>query len=529
MISPATLRNGKSESTPSGFSPGVLKTVVLAGNPNAGKTSLFNALTGLRATTANFPGTTVEHRVGAMKISDRVVNLYDLPGMYSLQPGTPEEEIASDVLLGRVQGVDAPGAVVVIVDADNLERNLFLVSQILEQDLRVIVALNMIDIADRHGIQVDAEQLGSELGCPVIPVVARTGQGVEHIRAELERIDQQDTGETFVLDRPKPTCDACYACPFQSRFAWTEQIAARCVRAPRVAKSRRTEKIDEVLTHPVVGVAAFFAVMLAVFYLIFSAATIPMDLIDALFANVGAFVARVVPEGWVQSLLVDGIIGGVGGILVFLPQICILFFFLALLEDSGYLARAAFVMDRLMRRIGLPGTAFVPLLSAHACAIPAIMATRVIKDPRDRLVTILVAPLMTCSARIPVYALVTALLFPQAPVKAAMVFTGAYALGIIAALAMAFVFRCTILPGEAKPLVLELPGYRVPGLRTAALLTFDRAKVFVQQAGTIILLISVILWGLASFPGSEPPPRRWTWRARRWSRRPRAILNRPRP
>jgi ferrous iron transport protein B len=203
--------------------------------------------------------------------------------------------------------------------------------------------------------------------------------------------------------------------------------------------------------------------------------------------------------------LVDGIIGGVGGILVFLPQICILFLFLALLEDSGYLARAAFVMDRLMRRIGLPGTAFVPLLSAHACAIPAIMATRVIKDPRDRLVTILVAPLMTCSARIPVYAMVTALLFPQHPVKAAMLFTGAYALGIVAALAMAFVFRRTILPGEAKPLVLELPGYRIPSLRAALLLTYDRAKVFVQQAGTVILVISVVLWALASFPGVEPP------------------------
>jgi ferrous iron transport protein B len=245
--------------------------------------------------------------------------------------------------------------------------------------------------------------------------------------------------------------------------------------------------------------------MLAVFYLIFSAATIPMDLIDALFAYVGSLVVAVVPEGWVRSLLVDGIIGGVGGILVFLPQICILFFFLALLEDSGYLARAAFVMDRLMRRIGLPGTAFVPLFSAHACAIPAIMATRVIKDPRDRLVTILVAPLITCSARIPVYAMVTALLFPDAPVKAAMIFTGAYALGVFAALGMAFVFRRTLLPGEAKPLVLELPGYRLPGLRSALLLTYDRAKVFVQQAGTIILMISVILWGLASFPASDPP------------------------
>lgn len=505
MITPAPERGDRS-SDPGALSEGPLRTVVLAGNPNAGKTSLFNALTGLRATTANFPGTTVEHRLGGMRLAGRDIDLVDLPGMYSLRSGTPEEQVAADVLLGRGKDTCPPGAVVVIVDADNLERNLFLVSQILEHDLRVIVALNMIDIADRHGIHVDAEALAADLGCPVIPIVARTGQGVDGIRSELERIARDDTGETFALDRPKPACDACGSCPFQSRYAWTEQIAARCVRSPRVAKGRRTEKIDKVLTHPVVGMVAFFAVMLVVFYLIFSVASVPMDLIDALFAHAGSFVTGIVPDGWVQSLLVDGVIGGVGGILVFLPQICILFFFLALLEDSGYLARAAFVMDRLMRRIGLPGTSFVPLLSAHACAIPAIMATRVIKDPRDRLVTILVAPLITCSARIPVYALVTALLFPNDPVMAAMLFVGAYGLGVAAALAMSFLFRCTILPGEAKPLVLELPGYRVPGLRTALLLTFDRAKVFVQQAGTIILLISVILWGLAYFPVSDPPP-----------------------
>jgi ferrous iron transport protein B len=231
-----------------------------------------------------------------------------------------------------------------------------------------------------------------------------------------------------------------------------------------------------------------------------------MDMIDGLFAHAGTWVRSVVPAGAIQDLLVEGVIAGVGGILVFLPQICILFFFLALLEDSGYLARAAFVMDRLMRRIGLPGTAFVPLLSAHACAIPAIMATRVIKDERDRLVTILVAPLMTCSARIPVYAMVTAMLFPDSPGKAALVFTGAYGLGIFMALAMAFVFKKTILRGETKPLVLELPGYKVPSLKTAALETFDRAKVFVQQAGTIILLISIGLWVLATYPGSDASP-----------------------
>ena len=252
-----------------------------------------------------------------------------------------------------------------------------------------------------------------------------------------------------------------------------------------------------------------------------------MDMIDALFGHAGDFASRVIPDGDFQSLVVDGIIGGVGGILVFLPQICILFFFLALLESSGYQARAAFVMDRLMRRVGLPGMSFVPLLSAHACAIPAIMATRVIRDPRDRLVTILIAPLMSCSARIPVYAMVTALLFPDDPAKAALVFTGAYLLGILSALVVAFVFKRTILPGESKPLVVDLPSYRLPSLKAALIYTYDRAKVFVQQAGTVILVISVVLWALATYPKAIPRKAwlrwarlsNWLMQARKWRQR----------
>jgi ferrous iron transport protein B len=489
------------------MSPSKPFCVALAGNPNAGKTALFNALTGLRTRTGNFPGTTVEHRTGRLRIDGRPADIIDLPGMYSLHAATAEEGLARDVILGKQPGVSKPDGVVVIVDADNLERNLFLVSQLREFDVPVIVALNMIDVAERHGIHVDEKKLGDELNCPVVPIVATSGRGVDTLKGTIGDWLRAKPSPAPTLTIPDAgcSCSKAVACPFQSRFSWSESVASRCVQSPLVAPSRWTEKIDRIMTHPVIGVAAFLAVMLGVFYLIFTIATIPMDLIDALFANAGGWVNRVISNATLQSLVVDGIIAGVGGILIFLPQICILFFFLALLEDSGYLSRAAFVMDRLMRRIGLPGSAFVPLLSAHACAIPAIMATRVIKDPRDRLVTILVAPLMTCSARIPVYAMVTALLFPHSAGMAALVFTGAYALGIFAALGMAYVFKKTILPGESRPLVMELPGYKVPSLRTALLQTFDRAAVFVRQAGTIILVFSIVLWALATYPRSEAP------------------------
>ncbi len=482
-----------------------LFSVVLTGNPNVGKTTLFNALTGLKARTANFPGTTVEHRACNLDAGGHQVELIDLPGIYSLKAATPEERIANDLIHGKAHGIAKPDAMIVVANASNIERSLFLISQLLENDLPTIVVLNMIDIANRHGIHVDADKLSAELGCLVLPTIAKSNHGIDQLKDEIVRLMDHVPRVTKFAGPSVAHCDSCGGCPFQSRYSWSEGVAARCVNTPGVARGSRTEKIDKVLTHPIMGLASFAVVMLALFYLIFSVATVPMDLIDSLFARVGVFVARVVPAGDLRSLLVDGIVGGVGGMLVFLPQICILFFFLGLLEDSGYLARAAFVMDRLMGRIGLPGTAFVPLLSAHACAVPAIMSTRVIQDPRDRLVTILVAPLMTCSARIPVYAMVTALLFPKSPAHAALVFTGAYLLGIFAALLMAFIFKKTILPGDSKPLVLELPEYKVPGLRTIFLYTWDRAKVFIQQAGTIILMISVILWGLATYPKSEVP------------------------
>ena len=537
--------------------------VVVIGNPNAGKTTLFNALTGLRAKTANFPGTTVERRVGRVTLGGHAVQLIDLPGLYSLAAATPEEKIARDVLMslaaprgpsstgvsgvsrgaggagvsggsvdplpvgatrpaarpGVVPGmtvetttgaIPGGGVVVVILDATNLERNLYLVSQVLELGLPTVVALNMTDLARRQGITLDAQQLGKDLGCAVVPIVARTREGVEHLRYEIESlldlVNTEDSDQVVPGMARDLGLDPSCGCQHAARYQWADQVAGRCVKGQPKAAAATTEAIDRVLTHPVIGVGAFLGVMLGMFALIFWLAQYPMGWIDSLFGGAGELAAHVLPEGAVRSLVVEGVIGGVGGMLVFLPQICILFFFLSLLEDTGYLARAAFVMDRVMGRVGLPGKAFVPLLSSHACAIPGIMAARVIEDRRDRLVTILVAPLMTCSARIPVYAMVTALLFPDQPLRAAVLFTAAYSLGIVAALVMAFAFKHTILRGESQPLVLELPSYKVPSLRNALITAIDRAGVFVRKAGTVILAISIVLWWLASYPTSQPPP-----------------------
>ncbi|HVU27125.1 MAG TPA: ferrous iron transport protein B [Verrucomicrobiae bacterium] len=477
-------------------------TLALVGNPNAGKTTLFNVLTGLRAKTANFPGTTVERRTGRLQIGGAQIVVVDLPGLYSLDGLSPEEKIAADALRCGVENL-APDAALIVVDATNLERNLFLVSQILELNRPVIVALNMMDMARRDEIRIDVARLRNELGCAVVPISARDGSGVSELKNEITRLAKIPTPE--MAGNFKLNCAGCSGCAFQARYDWTEKISTRVLDARAIKRSVWTDRLDKIFTHPVAGVAVFLFVMLSLFALIFWAAKIPMNLIDHLFATLGGLVAEKISTGDLQSLLVNGVTGGVGGILVFLPQICILFFALSLLEDTGYLARAAFVMDKIMRRFGLPGKAFVPMLSAHACAIPAIMSARVIENPRDRLVTILITPLLTCSARIPVYAMVTALIFPNSPLKAAAIFTGAYATGVAAALGAALVFRKTILPGGGKPLMIELPQYRIPALRVALLHTFDRAKIFVKQAGTIILAVSLILWALSYYPKSAPP------------------------
>jgi ferrous iron transport protein B len=467
-------------------------TVAMVGNPNTGKTTLFNRLTGLRAHTANFPGTTLERRVGTSTVAGRKVELEDLPGLYGLGAVNVEERVARDALRSA-------GAALVVVDATNLARNLYLVSQVRELGLPVLLALNMIDLAQQEGLDIDEQGLARELGVPVVSVSARTGQGLDRLEQALDRLLRAT--DPVPAAEPLPPCTSCKGCsPHARRFDWAEGVALRVSKGTPRLSSARTAQIDRVLTHPVKGLGVFAAIMAVVFIAIFALAEIPMNAIEAAVAGLGRVVGPWVPEGDLRSLVVDGMIGGVGGVLVFLPQICILFFFLSVLEDSGYLARAAFVMDRLMGKVGLPGKAFVPMLSAHACAIPAIMSTRVIEDRRDRLASILVLPLMTCSARLPVYSMIVALLLAGRPVLGGLLFAGAYALGITAALSMAWIFRKTLLPGRTRPLVLELPTYKVPSLRNAFLTVGDRALVFVTKAGKVILLVSLVLWALATYP-----------------------------
>jgi len=480
--------------------------IVLAGNPNAGKTTLFNELTGLRSQTGNYAGTTVARKQGTWILGEEKAAVFDLPGMYSMESASPEEEVAAEVLKGEDPRFPHPDLVVLVMDATNLERNLFLYTQVADSGHPILVVLTMMDRAHQEGLDIDVTALSNELGCKVVSVNVQKKTGLDALQEEV--LGVFEWGEDHYPRPNVPTEDqkcgiGCRGCPFNGRFTWGEQIVSRVVSSRHAAPSRLTDSLDEVLTHSVLGILVFFLVMYGVFTVLFSLASVPMDLIDGVFASLGDWVGARLPEGDMNSLVVDGVIAGVGGVVIFLPQICLLFFLLAVLEDSGYLARAAFVMDRAMRKVGLPGTAFVPLLSGHACAIPAIMSTRVISDARDRLATILVLPLTSCSARIPVYVMVVALMFPDSPQKGALLMTGAYTLGILAALAVAFVLKKTLLPGESQPLLLELPVYKVPNLKNALLHTGEKAGQFLKQAGTIILLISIGIWVLSTYPKLE--------------------------
>jgi len=474
--------------------------IALIGNPNTGKTTLFNRLCGTRAKTSNFPGTTTSARTGRTTIGDRqVVDVVDLPGVYQVGLDSPESAIVRDVL-GGVGLYQRPDLILVVVDACNLTRNLVLVGELLSFNLPVVVALNMVDLAQRRGLTLDADRLGQHLGCPVIPVVARRAIGLENVRRAIgETLTRGTSGSSVV--------------PSQGGLPaftdWADRIVEASVGgagAVGSAADTLTERLDRTFTHPVAGLGVFIAVMAGLFWVLFALATVPMDLIEATFTELGALTGRVLPPGLVHDLVAEGIIGGVAGTVVFLPQICLLFFLISLLEDTGYLARAAFVMDRLLYRFGLPGHAFVPLLTSHACALPGIMSTRLIPDRRDRLATILVAPFMSCSARMPVYVLLTSLLFVNNPLLGGLAFAGCYALGAGAALSSAFLFRRTFLQGNARPMILELPSYKTPSMLNALLAARDQGIAFLKTAGTAIMAICIVMWWLSTFPRVDPPP-----------------------
>lgn len=470
--------------------------IALLGNPNTGKTSIFNRLSGMRHRTSNFPGTTQEARIGRLTVEgEREVEIIDLPGVYSMELDQSEAAICRAVLAGetapRGERLARPDAICIVADATNLARGLTLVGEALRRGLPTAIAVNMIDLARRSGLHIDAAALERELGCPVVACCARSGEGMEALRVALTR------ARTPAVT--PPAGDAALA-------RWAEALHARIASGADPGADRFTDRLDRVATHPLLGLLVFAVVMTGLFWSIFALATYPMGWIESLFAALGGAVESVVPSGIVQDLLANGVVAGIAGVLVFLPQICLLFFLISLLEDTGYLARAAFVMDRVMRPFGLPGHAFVPLLSSHACALPGIIATRAIPDPRERLATILAAPFMTCSARLPVYVLATSLLFPDSPLKAALAFVGAYVLGIVAGVLSAWLARRTLLRGASRPMALELPTYKRPSLRTASLATWDRAVLFLKTAGTNILAISVVLWWLGAYPRVAPPP-----------------------
>ncbi|MGE3166499.1 MAG: ferrous iron transporter B [Planctomycetota bacterium] len=464
----------------------------LLGNPNAGKTTLFNRLCGVRAHTSNYPGTTVEARVGHVDLGDIQLGVVDLPGVYRLALDVPEARFCRDYLAGRVGTLSPPAAALVIVDSTNLRRHLLLAGEVLARGLPAVVALNMSDQRRRAGIRIDIPRLERHLGCRVVEICARSGEGMAQLRQALK---------DPVLPTTSPPEHPVAV------EAWAARVVDDCVAEPGEAQTERADRWDRLLTHSVLGPVIFALVMGLLFWTIFALADRPMSWIETAFEVLGGWVSAWLPEGAIRGLAVDGVIAGIAGTVVFLPQICLLFFLLTMLEDTGYLARAAFVVDRFMRRFGLPGQAFVPLLSSHACALPGIACARLVPDRRDRLATILVAPFMSCSARLPVYVLLTGLLFHDRPLLAAIAFAGCYALGASAALVTARLVRHTILRGPSPAMVLELPVYRRPSVRNALMASLERGLSFLRKAGTVILGICIVLWWLSAYPSLAVPPR----------------------
>jgi len=544
------------------------RRIAILGNPNAGKSTLFNALTGLRQKVGNYPGVTVEKKTGACELpSGRRVEVLDLPGSYSLQPNSPDEMIVRDVLLGLQSDTPPPDLIVFVVDATNLERHLYLTLQTIELGRPMILALNMMDDARARGMRIDAEALERDLGIPVVPISAARGEGLGNLRRlldrdvepslrhfrrwppHLERVlhrlesrlpraatlperARHDLALALLLDDGEDDALARYAPPdvlddahtlarrldqvsptwrsddVEGRYEAIREIAGRAVVSAGQAHDPLRERLDRVLTHRVFGPAIFILIMGAIFQSVFAWAQPAMDAIDVLVGLFAGAVEGVLPEGPVRSLLVDGVIAGVGTTITFIPQIAILFLFLSVLEDSGYMARAAFIMDRLMARVGLSGRAFIPLLSSFACAIPGIMATRTIDNRRDRIATIMIAPFMSCSARLPVYALLIGAFIPHRWVGfvtlPGITLFSMYLIGVLAAVGVAAALKRTVLKGGKPLYVMELPPYRLPSWRSVLLTVRERSLLFVRKAGTVILAVSVVLWFLASYPRGGP-------------------------
>jgi len=489
-------------------------TAALVGNPNTGKSTLFTALAGIPTRIGNYPGVTVEEKVGRFVHQGRTVDLVDLPGTYSLRPQSPDERVVDDVLAGRIPGVPPLDCVIIVVDATNLARNLFLASQTLEIGLPTVVALTLGDFASDRGISVDTEALSRQLGCPVVPVVAPRGTGIELLRDRVLGAAGGSPARPPDLARHLAAIDAsrpAVARDAIARYAWIDDVVADVVRRSPPQRRPLAHTIDGVLTHRLWGTLVFALVMLGLFTSIFRLAAPAMDLISASMDAIAAWAESLLPEGALRSLFVDGVLAGVGGVVVFLPQIALLFLFIALLEGCGYLSRAAFLMDRLLVGAGLSGKSFIPLLSSFACAIPGIMAARTIENRRDRLLTILVAPLMSCSARLPVYLLLCGAFVPDVGVGVswlrlpALVLAALYALGVVVAAVVAGLLSRTVFRGPPQPFVMELPPWRWP--RPAVVLERVREAVwsFLANAGTLILAMSIVVWALGSYPAPVLP------------------------
>ncbi|MDO8653533.1 MAG: ferrous iron transporter B [Undibacterium sp.] len=475
--------------------------IALVGNPNCGKTALFNRLTGARQKVANYAGVTIERKEGKFRSSTgRLWYVLDLPGTYSLNAITPDEQITQDIITGTHPDESLPDAVICVVDATNLRRGLRLALELKDIGLPMILTVNMMDVAKKRNIHIDINLLHECLGIPVVEAIAVDTNGVDALLAQLEVLASElknkitpAHGETGAQASPESMQNTVNA------------ILQRCVSFGGDLDNPISAKLDNFVLHPILGPVIFVVLMFLVFQAVFAWAQIPMDLIKAGVDQVGHLLEAALPAGVLQDLLIKGVIGGAGSVLVFLPQIVILFFFILVMEDSGYLPRAAFLLDRVMGKVGLSGRAFIPLLSSFACAIPGIMATRTIQNPRDRLVTIMIAPLMTCSARLPVYALIIAAFIPGKMIFGwlnlqGLVLFGLYLAGIISAMLVAFVFQKKWGKSQQQPLMLELPDYRLPNARNLALGLWERIKIFVTRVGTIILALMVLLWVLSSFP-----------------------------